>query len=151
MAKVSRFFILFKFNQKLSSKKAKRKSSNLRIFLYDFGRRSIKNDHSNQFSIFEIDQRRLIDDQQMFYNFKCWLQGTLALLNYSRKFFALLGNNSVNLLNFVHAFEDFNRRFFVKAELEPTEMEIFHREMSRIMDDFFAPSSKSALPIKGNR
>ena len=75
------FLNLILILSKLSSKKAKRKSSNLRIFLYDFGRRSIKNDHSNQFSIFEIDQRRLIDDQQMFYNFKCWLQGTLALLN----------------------------------------------------------------------
>ena len=55
----------------------------------------------------------------------------------------------MNLLNFVHAFEDFNRRFFAKAELEPTEMEIFHREMSRIMDDFFSIASKSALPVKG--
>jgi hypothetical protein len=78
--------------------RSKRKNSNMKIFLYDFG---LRGDSSNTFSIFRIDYRRLIEDQQMFYNFKCWLQNF----------------NAVPLLHFVHAFEDFNRRFFAKSEL----------------------------------
>ena len=62
------------------TKLAKRKSSAMRIFLYDFGRRGATAENFEsfvknfEFSIFKINHRRLIEDQQMFYNFKCWLQ-----------------------------------------------------------------------------
>lgn len=113
---------------------AKRKSSNMKIFLYQFGSRSsVGVDGAvHDFSIFRINHRRLIEDQQMFYNFKCWLQT----------------QNALPLLNFVHAFEDFNRRFFAKAELSSVESAGFYRELSRLIDDYFTAESKNTIPIK---
>jgi len=101
----------------------------MKIFLYEFGTRSTI---ISDFSIFRINHRRLIEDQQMFYNFKCWLQT----------------HNALPLLNFVHAFEDFNRRFFAKAELSEEESAGFYRELSRLIDDYFSNESKHTIPIK---
>ena len=66
------------------------------------------------------------------YNFKKWLQS----------------NGSVPLLNYVHAFEDFNRRFFAKAELTQSEIDAFHRELSQIIDGYFTAESSSRIPVK---
>ena len=66
------------------------------------------------------------------YNFKKWLQIY----------------NSVPLLNYVHAFEDFNRRFFAKTELNKAEIDSFHRELSQIIDDYFSATSRSRIPVK---
>ena len=68
----------------------------------------------------------------MLYNFKKWLQSAHA----------------VPLLNYVHAFEDFNRRFFAKAELSQAEIDAFHRELSQIIDGYFTAESSSRIPVK---
>ena len=52
------------------------------------------------------------------------------------------------LLNFVHAFEDFNRRFFAKAEMTEAESDNFYRELSRLTDDYFSSDSKSTIPVR---
>ena len=52
------------------------------------------------------------------------------------------------LLNYVHAFEDFNRRFFAKTELNKAEIDSFHRELSQIIDDYFSATSRSRIPVK---
>ena len=106
-----------------------KRDSKMKILLYDFGRRS---QGLHQKTLFAISNRSLIDDQQILYNFKKWLQP----------------QNSVPLLNYVHAFEDFNRRFFAKAELNEAEIDSFHRELSQIIDDYFSPNSKGKIPVK---
>ena len=66
------------------------------------------------------------------YNFKKWLQQ----------------HNAVPLLNYVHAFEDFNRRFFAKAELTQIEIDAFHKELSQIIDGYFSVNSRGKIPVK---
>ena len=150
MAKVSRF--LLSYSNFIKNFLVKRR--NAKVLTFGYSCTILAAVLSKMIIPINFQFSKLIKEDLLMIN-KCFTTSNagfkVPLLCLIRKLFALLGNNSVNLLNFVHAFEDFNRRFFVKAELEPTEMEIFHREMSRIMDDFFAPSSKSALPIKGNR
>ena len=51
-------------------------------------------------------------------------------------------------MNYVHAFEDFNRRFFAKTELNKAEIDSFHRELSQIIDDYFSATSRSRIPVK---
>ena len=130
-------------NEKIWTQASGQATSRCSILLYEFGTRRRVYDGK---SLFAISNRSLIDDQgkllinfvlnlifeDILYNFKKWLQSA----------------NAVPLLNYVHAFEDFNRRFFAKAELTAAEIDAFHRELSQIIDGYFTAESSSRIPVK---
>ncbi|CAG5111267.1 Oidioi.mRNA.OKI2018_I69.chr2.g5591.t1.cds [Oikopleura dioica] len=105
----------------------RRKSNANKIILYDFGSRGFV---KTEKSIFVLSVRQILEDHQMFYSFKCWLQKYQA----------------VSLLNFVHKFEDFNRRFFGHVEFREEELQSFHKELSNLMDVHFS-KGPCCIPI----
>ena len=105
----------------------RRKSNANKIILYDFGSRGFA---KTEKSIFVLSVRQILEDHQMFYSFKCWLQKYQA----------------VSLLNFVHKFEDFNRRFFGHVEFREEELQSFHKELSNLMDVHFS-KGPCCIPI----
>lgn len=105
----------------------RRKSCANKIILYNFGSRGFSKTEN---SIFVLSIRQILEDHQMFYSFKCWLQ----------KYHA------VSLLNFVHKFEDFNRRFFGQVEFQDKDLSAFHKELSSLMNIHFS-KGPCCIPI----